>query len=199
MNPVPGLCPSCEDPVNSVFMQSIHSEWLFRMLSKRGDFKRNFLFCTPCIEWAKSEVLKLREPLRPQNPPNYSPVSEAGASRRTPDPFAVAESHHEPMVHADDTVGQRLAGYTESPVHLSHREYSIVMWFLTGQWGDTCIHFCSVPATLPYFLPSEARPAETPVMNRTPVTGPMGYDPWRMDDSRQSVGPRRRCAFYQQD
>lgn len=143
MNPVPGLCPSCEDPQSSVFMQSIHSDWLFKMLSKRGDFNRNVLFCTPCIEWAKSEILKLREPSRPQNP-HYSPVSEAGASRRTPDPFAVAESHPDLMVHPDDIVGQRLAGYTESPVHLSHRKCFIVMLLLmTGQCVvcDTCCYF----------------------------------------------------------
>lgn len=121
MNPVPGICPSCNNIQNSVFMQSIHSEFLFKMLSKNGDFKRNFLFCTPCIEWAKSEVFKIREPLRQQNI-LYSPIS--GVSRRTPDPFAV-ESHQQPMIESDDIdiVGKRLAGYTESPLHLSRREY----------------------------------------------------------------------------
>lgn len=94
------------------------------MLLKRGDFKRNYLFCNKCIDWAKTEVLRLRERV-PQNP-QYSPISqssEAGASRSTPDPFSEAmnDPMNDPMMEAHNNysiVGQRLANPTDSPLHL---------------------------------------------------------------------------------
>ncbi|XP_055305324.1 uncharacterized protein LOC129570005 [Sitodiplosis mosellana] len=109
-NPVFGLCPCCENPNNSVFMQSIHSDSLFKMLLKRGQFKRNYLFCNKCIDWAKDEVRKRL----PQNS-QYSPISEKCASRNTPDPFM-----NDLMMGADSNVGQRLANPTDSPLHLGN-------------------------------------------------------------------------------
>lgn len=104
-NDVLGLCPLCNNPQNSVFMQSIQSDSLFGMLMKRGNFKRDFLFCTPCIKSAKSEVLKVRGPIRLQICP-ISPVSKAGVSRQTQDSFAV-DTFSQPMVQSDDfNVGQ---------------------------------------------------------------------------------------------
>lgn len=75
-----------------------------------------------CIDWAKQEVMKLRDQALIQNP-RQSPISESGGNRCTPDPFALAESHHEPAVQSDNIVAQRLAGQTASPVHMNHCEY----------------------------------------------------------------------------
>lgn len=60
-----------------------------------------------------------------------------------------------------------------------------------------CVTLVAISAVLPYFLPSEARPAETPVMNRTPFIGPMNKsgDPWQLDDSRVN----RNGSMHQQD
>lgn len=103
-------------------MQTIHSDFLFKMISQRGDFKRNYLFCNNCIDWARQEVMKLREQSRPN--PRHSPISESGGNRSTPDPFAMTDSHHQLIIQSDNIVAQRLAGQTESPVHLGHCEYS---------------------------------------------------------------------------
>lgn len=95
------------------------------MLSKRGEFKRNYLFCSKCIDWAKVEILKSRDQM-PQKP-HYSPISEASANRSTPDPFneVMIGPVNDGML--DDVVGQRLANQSESPLHLGYREYTIYL------------------------------------------------------------------------
>lgn len=109
-------------------MQSIHSDGLFKMLLKRGEFKRNYLFCSKCIDWAKAEVFRLRERPPPQSSnPQYSPISEAeaGASRSTPDPF----NEVDPMIDNDpmmsNVIAHRLANPTDSPIHLGNRKYRV--------------------------------------------------------------------------
>lgn len=87
------------------------------MLEPYGKFKRGSLFCDKCIGWAKAEVMRLRE--QPQQaasyhqPPiqqQYSPISETGGSRSTPDPYIL------PLVAPDDNVGSRLANPNASPI-----------------------------------------------------------------------------------
>lgn len=95
-------------------------------MSKRGEFKRDSLFCTPCIDWAKSEVKKYQlkqkehyEQLTSANQPHYSPISEASASRSTPDPFN--EIMHGPFLNdpaLSDVIGKRLSGRSNSPFQL---------------------------------------------------------------------------------
>lgn len=116
-------------------MQSIHLDMIFNMLSRRGQFKRNYLFCMPCINWAKSEILRYRAqeqapiPTQPDDPQhllvqsthNYSPISEI-ENRSTPDPFLQAEQQtmtdtlNEQFMDADSYVAQRLADPNESPL-----------------------------------------------------------------------------------
>lgn len=120
------------------------------MLSKRGDFKRDWLFCTPCIDWAKSEVKKCQhkqkeqyEQLTSANQAHYSPISEASANRSTPDPFN--EIMHGPLLNDpvsvfSDVIGKRLSGRSDSPFHLLPlRKYA--HFFVIVQ-SNTSISFC---------------------------------------------------------
>lgn len=105
---------------------------------KRGNFKRNNLFCNNCIAWAKGEIRKSQQqgtssqqpPQPPQPPPEepqYSPISEPCNSRDTPDPFKdiLLDSMNDPMiVDADSTTVNRLT-LPNSPLHLGNHKYSI--------------------------------------------------------------------------
>lgn len=94
------------------------------MLLKRGEFKRNHLFCNKCIGWAKNEVLRLRErpPPPPQSNPQYSPISDAEASRSTPDPFNEALVNDVMFPDGSSIIANRLANPTDLPIHLGNRK-----------------------------------------------------------------------------
>lgn len=87
---MPGLCPCCNDWDNSTLTQSIHSTGIFNSICKRGNFKRDYLFCTKCIDWAKAEMSRARDrPVPPQdleipqiaqNPAAVAQLPEAGPS-----------------------------------------------------------------------------------------------------------------------
>lgn len=126
-NPVPGLCPCCKNPKNSDFLQSIHSEELFKMVQKlaiyfrHGKLGRKYLFCDQCIGWAKGEVKKIHEQsqqhgaLQPSDhsQPHYSPVSDPEGSHSTPDPFNMQQYQTQ-----ESRIGARLANPNDSPIHL---------------------------------------------------------------------------------
>lgn len=128
-------------------MQSIHSDGLFKVLLRRGDFKRNYLFCNICIGWAKSEVLRLQERRSSQNPPEnpqYSPISEPGANRDTPDPFseAMVDPINDPMMmETHSVIGKRLANPTDSPLHLGNRKYAVHASQSETIRSDICLQF----------------------------------------------------------
>lgn len=154
-NPVPGLCPCCKNPKNSDFLQSIHSEGLFKMVEKlaigrygRTKLGRRYLFCNQCINWGKSEVLRLREEERlhqagpsHQSGPLHQAVSfqhggiiqHHGALQQS---VVHAQPHYSPvsdpegshstpepfnmnqMYTQENLIGARLANPNDSPIHL---------------------------------------------------------------------------------
>lgn len=70
------MCPCCDDPTNSTFLQTIYSQGLFTIISERGDFHRKALFCSTCIAWTKSEAFARRtqrEQPKAYNPGNTTP------------------------------------------------------------------------------------------------------------------------------
>lgn len=95
------------------------------------------MFCNPCIDWAKSEVSRIRERKEyqtVQNPPppppspqiqfqsHYSPVSDT--HRRTLHPFqGMADPMlNDPLLQADNAfVAQRLANPNGSPLRLNRK------------------------------------------------------------------------------
>lgn len=67
-NQVIGLCPKCCDPTSSYFLQSIFTNGLFEMIAEGRPFKRESLFCLPCITAAKTNLLILQGKLKPASP-----------------------------------------------------------------------------------------------------------------------------------
>lgn len=137
----PGVCPCCKDP-RETFFQSIHSDGLFRIMSTRGNFKRNSLFCETCYKWVKSVASKKGKQqtrvqydhLSSENQSHHSPIGERSANRSTPDPFSdvmIDPLSDDPVI--SDVNGKRMADQPESPYNLGFREYAIFFRYNSKQ------------------------------------------------------------------